>query len=307
MSPANPLAARVTVNRVWAHFFGRGIVRTVDDFGRQGDPPTHPELLDWLAAEFQDDWSLKQLQRMIVTSATYRQASAIRPDLEDADPENELLARQTRRRVEAEIIRDLALAASGLLDARIGGPSVRPPQPSSHSQLTYANSAKWQVSAGGDAYRRGMYTFFQRTSPYPMLMTFDCPDSNICAPNRNRSNTPLQALTLWNDAVFFECAQAFGRRVVEEVPGCGKAAKTLQHRTRHAFLLAVARLPSCDEEKEVADLYASLHEITKRNQPSAAAIVGETPPPQDVPAHELAAWILVGRTMINLDEFITRE
>ncbi len=209
VDPANPLTARVTVNRLWQRYFGRGIVATVDDFGLQGEAPSHPQLLDWLASELVDSgWRLKHVHRLIVTSATYRQTCATRKDLVDADPENILLARQTRRRVEAEIVRDLALSASGLLDRKVGGPSVRPPQPAEYSALTYANSAKWQTSPGGDRYRRGLYTFFQRTSPYPMLMTFDSPDSNECIARRASSNTPLQALTIWNDPVFVECAQA---------------------------------------------------------------------------------------------------
>ena len=154
---------------------------------------------------------------MILNSAVYQQRSAHRAELAEIDPDNELLARQYRSRVEAEIIRDLALDASGLMAEKIGGPSVRPPQPAEYSALTYANSAKWQTSEGENRYRRGLYTFFQRTSPYPMLMTFDAPDSNVCIARRPRSNTPLQALTLWNDVVFTECAQHLGRRVVQEV------------------------------------------------------------------------------------------
>ena len=211
VSPDNPLTARVTVNRVWQRYFGRGIVETSDDFGVQGAEPTHPLLLDWLAVDFRDNgWSLKKLHRIILNSSVYQQTSAHRKELAETDPENELLARQYRSRVEAEIIRDLALDASGLFVETVGGPSVRPPQPAEYSALTYANSAKWQTSEGDNRYRRGMYTFFQRTSPYPMLMTFDAPDSNVCIAKRSRSNTPLQALTIWNDVVFTECAQNLG-------------------------------------------------------------------------------------------------
>ncbi|MBI2478488.1 MAG: PSD1 domain-containing protein, partial [Planctomycetia bacterium] len=254
----NPLTARVTVNRVWQQIFGRGIVTTVDDFGTQGEKPSHPELLDWLASEFQrQDWSLKQLHRLIVNSATYRQSAEFRPELAERDPYNALLARQQRRRVEAETIRDIALSASGLLDSRIGGPSVRPPQPEEYSSLTYANSAKWQVSKGGDAYRRGLYTFFQRTSPYPMLMTFDSPDSTECCTQRSLSNTPLQALTLWNDPAFYECAQAFGWRVVTEVPPCGDKDQTMRERARYAFMLCLSRRPTDGELDDVIALRLS--------------------------------------------------
>ena len=304
----NPLTARVTVNRVWQQIFGRGIVTTVDDFGTQGEPPTHPELLDWLASEFQrQDWSVKQLQRLIVTSATYRQSATFRTDLAEVDPHNALLARQQRRRVEAETIRDIALAASGLLDARIGGPSVRPPQPAEYSGLTYANSAKWQVSNGGDAYRRGLYTFFQRTSPYPMLMTFDSPDSTECCTQRSQSNTPLQALTLWNDPAFYECAQAFGLRVVTEVPPRSELTQTMRERASYAFMLCLSRRPTDDELAEVIALRLAQQKLAEADAEATKQIVGKHVVPDGSSPEELAAWIIVTRTLINLDEFITRE
>ncbi|MEO8495945.1 MAG: DUF1553 domain-containing protein, partial [Planctomycetota bacterium] len=304
----NPLTARVTVNRVWQQIFGRGIVGTVDDFGTQGDAPTHPELLDWLANEFQQQgWSLKQLHRLIVSSATYRQSATFRSDLVEADPYNTLLARQQRQRVEAETIRDIALAASGLLDSRIGGPSVRPPQPAEYSDLTYANSAKWQVSKGGDAYRRGLYTFFQRTSPYPMLMTFDSPDSTECCTQRSLSNTPLQALTLWNDPTFYECAQAFGARVVKDVPPTGDPAQTMRERARRAFMLCLSRRPTDDELEDVIALRVAQQKRAEADRESTTQVVGKQIAPEGSSPAELAAWIVVARTLINLDEFITRE
>jgi hypothetical protein len=277
----------------------------LDDFGKQGDPPSHPELLDWLAVEFQNSWSLKAMQRRIVTSATYRQSSAVRSELLSTDPENALLARQSRLRLEGEIIRDSALAASDLLDHRLGGPSVRPPQASDHSKLTYANSAKWTVSAGGDAYRRGLYTFFQRTSPYPMLMTFDGPDSNTCCPQRNVSNTPLQALTLWNDPVFVECAQALGVRVLRDVPGDEPC--DAERQAKHLFRLLVARQPAEDELAEVLALYDTYSDLASSDPHSIAEIVGTTPLPAGGKPASIAAWILVGRTLLNLDEFVTRD
>ncbi|MBW8884588.1 MAG: DUF1553 domain-containing protein, partial [Planctomycetia bacterium] len=246
----------MAVNRIWHQLFGRGIVATLDDFGKQGEKPSHPELLEWLASEFQgskggdrgrgtgntaDAWSQKRLIRRILQSAAYQQSSAPRRDLIERDPENLLVARQSRRRVEAEVIRDLSLASSGLLTARIGGPSVRPPQPTEYAAVTYANSAKWVESAGGDRYRRGLYTFFQRTSPYPMLMTFDAPDSNECAARRQTSNIPLQALTIWNDPAFFESAQALGRRIVAEVPAEDDSSRTASLRSERSFLLTLAR------------------------------------------------------------------
>ncbi len=306
--PANPLTARVTVNRIWQRYFGRGIVATVDDFGTQGDRPTHPELLDWLACELRDHgWRLRHIHRLIVTSSVYRQSSAYRSDLVAVDPDNELLARQVRRRVEAEIIRDAALAVSGLLNPQVGGPSVRPPQPADYSGLTYANSARWTTSEGGDRYRRGLYTFFQRTSPYPMLMTFDSPDSTLCTAKRSTSNTPLQALTLLNDITVFECAQALGRRIVEEAPSGQTAEQVEENRARFAFRACLARQPSDDELADVLHLVRAQKQFTERDAQAAAQIVGEEQVPADVTKRELAAWVLVGRALMNLDEFVTRE
>jgi hypothetical protein len=305
--PANPLPARVAVNRVWQRLFGRGIVPTLDDFGKQGETPSHPELLDWLAGEFASGgWQQKALIRRIVTSATYQQSSAPRRDLLEKDPENVLVARQLRRRVEAEVIRDLALSASGLLADRIGGPSVRPPQPAEYASVTYANSAKWVESKGADRYRRGMYTFFQRTSPYPMLMTFDSPDSNECTASRQTSNTPLQALTLWNDPAFFEAAQTLGRRIVAEVPAESDERRTLQARGERAFLLTMARRPSESELASVADLYYASRHFAERDDEAAKELVG-TPVLSSESIAEVAAWISVARTLLNLDEFISRE
>lgn len=305
---SNPLTARVTVNRLWQRIFGRGIALSSDDFGTQGSPPTHADLLDWLAGELpRGDWSIKNALRLIATSSTYRQSSAVRSELDQIDPENSLLARQIRRRVEAEVIRDLALAASGLLDPRTGGPAVRPPQPSEYSKLTYANSARWAESKGGDKYRRGLYTFFQRTSPYPMLMTFDSPDSNACIARRSMSNTPLQALTLWNDRVFFEAAQSLGRRIVRDAPAGKDAAQSIRSRAGYSFLICMGRHPKPAELDAVIELYRDQISLTKADEKAAASIVGTSPMPTDTNKAELAAWVIVGRSLMNLDEFITRE
>jgi mono/diheme cytochrome c family protein len=279
VSEENPLTPRVVANRAWHELFGRGIVRTNEDFGAQGEKPSHPELLDWLAAELRGDgWSMKRLHRLIVTSAAYRQASAVRPELKERDPENILLARQSRLRLPAELIRDNALAASGLLDTTIGGPSIRPPQPEGVDKLTYANNGKWMVSEGGDRYRRGLYIHYQRTSPYPMLMNFDEPDSNVACTRRARSNTALQALNLLNDEVFYEAAQAMAWRVERE------AASGLEAQISRAFQLALGRMPADRERSRLARLHDELHGK------------GGTRP--------LAA---VCRAILNTDEFITRE
>jgi Protein of unknown function (DUF1553)/Protein of unknown function (DUF1549)/Planctomycete cytochrome C len=283
VDPANPLTPRVTVNWVWHHHFGRGLVATLEDFGTQGEKPSHPELLDRLADEFvRQRWSLKALHKLIVTSATYRQSSHARPELQRRDPLNVLLARQNRLRLEAEAVRDNALAASGLLVRTVGGPSVRPPQPPGISELTYAGSARWVESTGPDRYRRGMYTWFQRTSPYPMLMTFDAPDSNVCCVRRERSNTPLQALTTLNDTVFVECAQALGRRMANDMSG------TPEERIRRAFCLCVAREPASDELAVLGRLHAQLLEGCKDRPPTMA-------------------YTALARTLLNLDEFLTRD
>lgn len=308
VSKENPLTARVTVNRVWQRYFGRGIVETSDDFGIQGSEPTHPGLLDWLATEFRDKgWSLKDLHRLILNSAVYQQRSAHREDLAEIDPDNELLARQYRSRVEAEIIRDLALKASGLLADRIGGPSVRPPQPSEYSALTYANSAKWQTSEGDNRYRRGLYTFFQRTSPYPMLMTFDAPDSNTCITRRSRSNTPLQALTIWNDVVFTECAQHLGRRIVDEVKVSGKSDEDIKQRVNHVFLTCLSRRPTRPEMVAVTSFYKSQVERMAEDEQAARDILGQAPMPEAASLAETASWVAVARVLLNTDEFITKE
>ncbi len=237
LAPENPLTARVVVNRVWQELFGRGIVATPDDFGTQGARPSHPELLDWLAVEFRESgWNFKQLIRTIVTSATYRQSSHYRKDLARTDPNNTLLARQARFRVTGESVRDMALAVSGLLHREIGGPSVHPPQPSNVSKEGFLT--EWKESTGPARYRRGLYTHMQRTSPFAQLVTFDAPDPNLMCARRERSNSPLQALTLLNDPVFFEAAQALAARVQNEAGDSDRA------RIGHAFRLCFGRPPS---------------------------------------------------------------
>lgn len=299
VSDENPLTARVTVNRVWGRFFGQGLVETENDFGLQGTPPTHPELLDWLSSELiATGWSLKQLHRTIVTSATYRQSSHKREDAERVDPLNKLISRQTRLRVDAEVIRDLALAASGLLDGRIGGPSVYPPQPDGVYAFTQRN-ASWPTSKGADRYRRGLYTFFMRSAPYPMLTTFDTPRFNTTCTLRVRSNTPLQSLTLANDETMLEAARALGRRLIDE-------AKEDRDRINLAYQRCFARAPSQQEADRLLAFVES-----QRNEflasPTDAKSVSQAATASDEQLAELAAWTVVARVLLNLDEFITRE
>ena len=284
VSPENPLTARVVVNRMWQELFGQGLVRTPEDFGTQGARPTHPELLDWLACEFiERGWSMKQMHRLIVTSATYRQTSDTRPELDSKDPANTLLARQSRLRLPAELIRDAALAAAGLLDTRVCGRSVRPPQPPGVAELAYANSVKWAESDGADRYRRGLYIHFQRTTPYPLLVNFDAPKSTVTACRRIRSNTPLQALNLLNDPVFVEAAQALAHRILVEAP------PSFEARLARACQLTLARQP---EPREIARLRRYYEQQAGLASPNSKA---------------LAPWTGVASVLLNLDEFIVRE
>ncbi|GIW80435.1 MAG: chromosome segregation protein [Gemmatales bacterium] len=301
VDPQNPLTPRVTVNRFWQRFFGLGIVETENDFGTQGTPPSHPELLDWLASEFvRQNWSIKKMHRLIVTSATYRQSSRHRPDLHDVDPRNRLLARQNRIRVEAEIVRDVALAASGLLYRKIGGPSVFPPQPDGVYRFTQVNK-NWRADSGPNRYRRGMYTFFWRSAPHPGLTVFDAPEANSCCSRRNRSNTPLQALTLLNDEAHVEFAQGLACRLLS-----WKDINSDSKRIRRLYRLLLARLPNPKEEQLVLRLLDIQRSEFAASPEEARLLAPKTVPP-NTPVHEVAAWTAVARVLLNLDEFITRE
>lgn len=302
--PDNPLTSRVTVNRIWMRFFGRGLVETEEDFGSQGAPPTHPALLDWLSLEFQRlGWSQKSLHRLIVTSETYRQASQHRPDLLDKDPRNLLLARQERFRLEAEVARDAALSASGLLERTIGGPSVFPPQPEGVYAFTQVNKS-WPTETGRNRYRRGLYTFFFRSAPYPLFTTFDTPDFQAVCTRRLRSNTPLQALTLANDPAFFELAQGLALRLAIEVPG--EFAATLDDRIHRATLLCLSRKPNATEQRVLREFVT--REVAAFQNDAAAAEALATPALRKVAAApEASGLVLLARTLLNTDNFITRE
>ena len=301
VDPSNPLTARVEVNRIWEKLFGTGLVATSDDFGTRGDQPSHPELLDWLATEFVKlGWSRKDLIKLIVMSSTYQQSSRIQPEHLESDPSNVWLARQSRFRVESEVTRDLFLAVGGLLESRIGGRSIRPPLPDDLAKLGYSSGVPWPESPDHDKYRRGLYIHFQRTVPYPMLMTFDSPDSNTTCLRRTRSNTPLQALTLLNNGVFVECARSFARQITSRVKSSD------ENRIRYAFLRALAREPEQIELSLLRDLLGDQQEFLAANEGSAATIAGQGFP-DDLSQEEAAAWFTVARTILNLDEFVTRE
>lgn len=301
-SPDNPLTARVTVNRFWAELFGRGLVPTPEDFGVQGERPTHPELLDWLAVEFTEGgWSQKKLLRLMVTSAVYRQSSRATAELLARDDKNLLLARGPRFRLDAEAVRDNALAVAGLLSLKRGGPPVRPYQPDGLWVKVGGQRYDYVVSPGEEKYRRGLYVVRKRAAPYPSFVNFDADNRMACRVARPRSNTPLQALTLLNDPVYVEAALAFARRVLTEEPGAG-----VEERIAHAFRVAVARPPRPDEAAVLKALFDAEKAAKARDTDAAKELIGAFPVPPGVAPAEFAAWYAVCAALLNLDETITR-
>ena len=300
----HPLTSRVTVNRIWARLFGRGLVATLDDFGTRAEPPTHPELLDHLALSFEEDWSVKELLRRIVTSRTYRQSSRVTPELLERDPLNLWLARMPRLRVDAEVVRDVALTASGLLTRELGGPSVFPPQPDGTWAMTYSGDA-WATSTGADRFRRGLYTFVRRTAPYPTHMVFDATSREVACTRRERSNTPLQALALLNDPAFVELAAGLALRM----SAAGSDAAGIEH----GFRACTSRRPAADEVAVLAELLEA-QRARYASEPEAAAklagvlsAIGELPAEGELDPAELASWIVVANALLNLDETITKS
>ena len=301
---ANPLTARVVVNRFWGELFGRALAETAEDLGTQGRRPSHPELLDWLATEFvRGAWSMKAIQRTIVTSATYRQSSRVTPALLERDPENVLLARGPRFRLDAETIRDVALAASGLLSDKIGGPSSFPPLPDARGFATNnKGSAIWTPSEGEDAHRRGLYTFWRRTAPYPAFVAFDAPSREVTAVRRPRTNTPLQALSALNDPAFVDAARGLARRMARESSADPAA------RAAYGFRLCLARTPAPAELELLVgaflrerDHFATDRGAARQMLGGAASRTAESELP------ELAAWTVVASALLNLDETLTKE
>ncbi|MEM7388029.1 MAG: DUF1553 domain-containing protein, partial [Verrucomicrobiota bacterium] len=294
VSPRNPLTARVQVNRAWAAFFGRGLVETLDDFGIQGSLPSHPELLDWLAVEFRENgWSRKALHKLIVTSATYKQSSALQGTGAPSDLQD--LVRAPRFRLEGEVIRDSALVSAGLLNRKMFGRPVRPPQPDGVTEVAYGG-AKWNASEGGERFRRSLYTYMKRTAPFAMFATFDGPSGEACLARRDVSNTPLQALTLMNDPMMVEIARKMGRSLAEG-PG------PVVDRLRGAFRRVLTRVP---EERELALLERFFKRQQKRlktDTAEAARVVGGG----EGDLAERAAWTAVARALFSLDEAITRN
>ena len=301
VDPANPLTARVVVNRIWERLFGIGIVSTSEEFGSQGELPSHPELLDWLATELvARSWDMKAVQRLIVTSAAYRQTSKCPPELVARDPENRLVACGPRVRLPAEVIRDQALAAAGLLSRKKGGPSVKPPQPNVGLSAAFGGGIDWQTSTGEDRYRRALYTTWRRSNPYPSMATFDAPSREVCTIRRPRTNTPLQALVTMNDPAYVEAAQALARRMIRE------GGSTAADRAARGFRLVLSRPPTTAEIDRLVRLHdEALAEY--RTAPEDAAKMatdplGPAPSGIDADMADLAAWTVVANVILNLDE-----
>jgi mono/diheme cytochrome c family protein len=304
VDPANPLTARVAVNRYWEQIFGAGLVESSEDYGIRGKPPVHPELLDWLATEYiRLKWDTKKLLKLLVTSATYRQSSRVTPALVERDPDNRLFARGPRFRSAAEVIRDQALFVSGLLSPKMGGPPVRPPRPKLKLNAAFGGATDWETSPGEDKVRRALYTFWRRTTPYPSMVTFDAPGRNVCAVNRPRTNTPLQALVTLNDPVYVEAAQALARRMIRE-GGPGVA-----DRATYGFRLCLARPPRPEELRRLTELYekarAKYAASPKEAEQLATQPIGPLPPGMD--AVNTAACTVVANVLMNLDEMFVKR
>lgn len=299
----NPLTARVIVNRHWEQLMGVGIVATSEEFGSQGDLPTHPKLLDWLAIELMESgWDLKQLIKTIVMSATYQQSSVVTDSLQESDPGNRFYARGPRFRASAEVIRDQALFVSGLLSTKMYGPPVNPPQPQLGLRAAFGSGTDWQTSKGEDRYRRGIYTTWRRSSPYPSMAQFDAPNREVCTVKRIRTNTPLQALVTLNDPVYVEAAQAFARNLLI-------GSDTTSQRIESAFKAALIRLPKPDEVERIEKLYAEVYKEYEANPESAMKIA--TDPlgalPADMNVFEAATWTVVANVILNLDETLMKR
>jgi hypothetical protein len=303
VAPENPLAARVAVNRYWAQLFGTGLVETEEDFGTQGELPSHPELLDWLAIEYQElGWDTKKLLHLIVTSATYRQSSRVTPVVLAKDPRNRLLARGPRFRLDAETVRDQALAFSGLLSRKLRGPSVFPPQPAGLWQAAFNGERTWSTSSGEDRHRRALYTFWRRTVPYPSMAAFDAPSREICAVRRTRTNTPLQAFVTLNDPVYVEAAQALARRIVAE------GGQSDRQRVDFALTLCLSHPPAAEQVDTLTALLNAERQRYASDRTAAVALATEPlgPLPPGAEPSELAAWTAVANVLLNLDGVLTK-
>jgi hypothetical protein len=299
---SNPLTARVAVNRFWQTLFGIGLVKTADDFGSQGERPSHPELLDWLAVEFMESgWNVKHILKTIVTSATYRQSSKVSLEVLERDPENRLLARGARFRLPAEVIRDQALAVAGLLSPAIGGPPVKPYQPP--GLWAEVSSGEYQRDSGEALYRRSLYTYWRRTVPPPSMTVFDAADRETCRVQRPRTNTPLQALTLMNDVTYVEASRKLAERMMKERGG-GSG-----ERLAYGFRLVNGRPPEPQELAVIASAFQQFREGYRKNQKSAKGLLsaGEAARDKELDPRELASYAAIANLLLNTDEAVTRE
>jgi mono/diheme cytochrome c family protein len=310
VSPENPLTARVIANRFWEQIFGIGLVRTSEEFGTQGELPSHPELLDWLATELASPprergvpWDIKRFLKLLVTSATYKQSAKVTPELYERDPENRLLARGPRVRLTAEMVRDQALAVSGLLSPKMLGPSVRPPQPNLGVSAAFGGTIDWQPSTGEDKFRRGLYTVWRRSNPYPSMSTFDAPNRDTCVVRRARTNTPLQALVTMNDPVYVEAAQAFARRIITD------GGKSPEEKAAFALKRALIRPATNAEVKRLVQLYTETKAKYAKDPAKATQFATNPlgPLPKDMDAADAAAWTLVASVILNLDEMFMKR
>lgn len=304
VAPENPLTARVAVNRIWQEFFGIGIVESSEEFGNQGEPPSHPELLDWLSLELiRTGWDTKRLMQRIVTSTAYRQSSEVTEELAARDPFNRLIARGPRVRLPAETIRDQALFVAGLLSPKMYGPPVQPPQPINGLAAAFGSSTDWETSRGEDRHRRALYTRWRRNLPYPSMITFDAPERSVCSLRRSRTNTPLQALVTLNDQVYVEAAQGLARRILLE------GGTTVRERAAYGFRLALTRHATEEETQRLVDLYesvrASLETDPAKATPLATKPIGPLPDKMDVT--DAATWTVVANVLLNLDEFLAKR
>jgi hypothetical protein len=297
---ASPTTARSIVNRIWQSYFGTGLVATAEDFGFQGEYPSHPELLDWLACELmENNWSLKHIHRLIVDSATYRQSSRVTPELHERDPDNRQLARGPRFRIDAELVRDVALSASGLLNPTVGGPSVYPPAPEFLFQPPVSYGPKtWVEQTAPEIYRRAMYTFRFRSVPYPMLTAFDAPNGDFACVRRSRSNTPLQSLVTLNEPLFVECANALAQKTLAE------GGESIKSRIEYAFRCCLTRYPTEAEMEVLTAFLAEAQTEFGANTEAALAFAGGE---QAQHAGEFAAWSALARVILNLESAMTKE
>lgn len=302
--PDNPLAARVAVNRLWQEVFGIGLVETSEEFGSQGEPPSHPELLDWLATEYlRSGWDTKHVLKLLVTSATYRQSSHVTPELQQRDPLNRLLTRGPRVRLSAETLRDQALFVAGILSPKMYGPPVHPPQPVNGLAAAFGQSTDWETSQGDDRFRRALYTRWRRNLPYPSMIAFDVPERSVCSVRRIRTNTPLQALVTLNDPVFVEAAQAFARRILTE------GGDSISSRATFAFRHCLTRQPTDAEVSRIIAVFETARTSLASNAAQATALATKPlgPLPAGIDPTDAAAWTVIGNVLMNLDEFLAKR